>query len=309
MNKLVDEFIEYERLRGIKNTTNLAYQLNPFFDYINICKIKLKELTFKDAQDFQTYLTTLEDKEGHIHYATLTIKTIMSIVTRLYSYLKDRGIIYTNPFLNIKRIKVEKSLPRNLPHEKKMNEFLKELSQFWKHKTLGERRAYYKVHVMAELMYSTGLRISEVLALKYSDVDFDARLVNVVSGKGDRQRFAYLNDYACMVLKIYCKDMREVINSNKNTDTIFGVVSASTISAVFHRRLKLSGKKYGIINFTTHSFRHSLGFHLLRRGCDMRYIQLILGHEDMNSTVIYTKVEKSDLKTELDNYHPRQEEE
>jgi site-specific recombinase XerD len=248
----------------------------------------------------------MEDEKGNPHYATLTVKAIISMVSRLYNYLKSSGKVYTNPFLGIKRIKTARKLPRNIPMEKEMDAILLDLSRFWEHKDVRERRQYYKAHVMAELMYATGMRMGEVLALKAEDVDFEAKTITVKQGKGGKERIAYLNDYAAMVLKIYAEEMKEVINMNKKSATIFGIASQATVTDVLHKYLNVMCQKHGVGRFTSHNFRHTLGFHLLRRGCDLRYIQLILGHEDMNTTVIYTKVDKGDLRNELDAYHPRQ---
>ena len=98
--------------------------------------------------------------------------------------------------------------------------------------------------------------------------------------------------------------MRSLVNVRESKH-IFGTKSGKTIEGAVNRILKKEAEICGIGKFTSHGFRHSLGYHLLRRGCDMRYIQLILGHDDMNSTVLYTRVSKGDLKSELDKYHPR----
>jgi len=99
--------------------------------------------------------------------------------------------------------------------------------------------------------------------------------------------------------------MKEIINFNDIQDSVFGVKDGKNLEAFLNSYLKETGEKSGIGKFTSHNFRHCLGFHLLRRGCDMRYIQLILGHDDLKSTTIYTKVDKNDLKNELDRFHPR----
>lgn len=304
--KLQDGFIMYEKKRGMKNMEQKVLNLSRFFAYVNSMAVDIVGLTGKGAQEFQTYLSTLENDDGNPYYATLTIKSIISMTTRFYNYLKAAGRIHTNPFLGIKRIKTGKKLPASIVREQKMNDILEELSRFWEQKQVRERRMYYKAHVMSELMYATGLRIGEVLKLQSDDIDFMGKTITVHHGKKEKERIAYLNDYAAQVLYIYIHEMREVINKNKRSPFIFGVENITTITPSFHRRLKKICTKHGVKQFTSHGFRHTLGFHLLRRGCDMRYIQLILGHEDMNTTTIYTKVDKADLRTEIDNYHPRQ---
>ena len=104
-----------------------------------------------------------------------------------------------------------------------MDAILGDLSRFWEHKHVRIRRQYYKAHVMAELMYATGMRIGEVLALKAEDVDFNNKTITVKQGKGGKERIAYLNGYAASVLKIYITEMKEVINVNKKSKEVFGI--------------------------------------------------------------------------------------
>jgi len=306
IQKLSLEFTTYENLRGIKQTRNLISHLKPLFSYLEKQGLTASDVKVKQAQEFQTYLSTLRKKDGSMHYASLTVRTIMNITKRFYDYLKIKGVVYANPFMRIKRMKTERKLPRDIPNEEVMAKLLEDLTMFWKKKTITAKKAWYKAHVMAELEYASGMRIGEVLELREEHIDFAKRVIHVPKSKGDKERLVYLNEYASCVLKLYVEHMRTLINANRKSERVFGIKDRSTITDTFHRVLKASGKKYGLKHFTSHSFRHSLGFHLLRRGCDLRYIQLILGHEDMNTTTIYTKVEKSDLKSVLDRCHPRQ---
>lgn len=309
MNKeyeaLLCEFESWEKARGIKALKRIRPHVKPFFTFLDLKGLSVAEVGFKEAQEFQTYLTTLEDAKGRPRYATLSVKSIVSMTTRLFSFLKQTKKTPGNPFRMIRRIKTERKLPRNIPVESVMNAILEELGRFWEAPGAREARMRYRAHVMAELMYATGLRIGEVLRLNVEDVDFVARTILVRSGKGDKDRIAYLNDYAARVLHLYVKEMRDVINMNKDAGELFGIVNMATVGTVFHKRLGKIATAHGIKRFTSHTFRHSLGFHLLRRGCDMRFIQIILGHEDMNTTTIYTHVDKGDLKRELDVHHPR----
>jgi len=303
---LSNDFVEYEKIRGIKELSTLKSYLKPFFKYLEIIGKEPGDIGVKEAQEFQTHISTLKNENGDLHYASLSVTTIMSIVLRFYNFLRETGTVYKNSFLGIKRIRQEKKLPRHIPGERKMNRFLGVLRDFRKKQTLRKKRQYYKAHVMAELMYASGMRIGEVLALKEADIDFAMKVVHVKQGKSGRDRHAYLNEYAAGVLLLYIKKMRKLVNKNPDSERVFGVKDTSTISSTFHKVLAEAAAKCGIGRFPSHSFRHTLGYHLLRRGCDMRYIQIILGHKDMNTTTIYTKVSKEDLKKELDTYHPRQ---
>ena len=302
--EVVKEFIEYEKLRGIKKIQGIESHVKPFFKYIEEEGISLQEVGIKQAQEFQTWLSMLRDRGGRVHYATLTVISIIGMVKRLYNWLKVKGEVVANPFLRIKGKKTERRLPQDIPTEQVLDRILTRLEEFWKQKTLLKKKAYYRAHVMAELQYATGLRIQEVLELREENIEFERKEIKV-KGKGGRERIVYLNEYASEVLKIYVKKMRKHVNKKSKSKCIFGMKGQGTAGKTYNKILKQEGRVEGLRRFTSHSFRHSLGYHLLRRGCDMRYIQLILGHENLNSTSIYTKVERSDLKSVLDRCHPR----
>lgn len=302
---LVREFQRYETVRGTKSVRKIPYVLKPFFVYLEERDYELFEINYKRAQDYQTYLSTLEDAGGSIHYSAMAVGDMMNIASNFYNFLKAEKLVHSNPFKNLRFVRRGSRLPRHIPKEDLMGRFLDSLGCFWKEKTHALRRNLYKIHVIAELMYATGLRLSEVAKLKAGDVDLAGRVVSVREGKGGRDRKAYLNEYACRVLGIYIGEMREHINRNKETEHVFGVKDGRNLDAFLNRWLKKMGERAGIERFTSHTFRHAVGFHLLRRGCDLRFIQLILGHEEINSTAVYTKVDKTDLRSELDEYHPR----
>ncbi len=145
------------------------------------------------------------------------------------------------------------------------------------------------------------MRVGELATLRPSDFDFDAKTVYIRSGKGGVDRTAYLNDYAVSVVRFYITQMRELVNHCHDTDTLFGVASARNLDEALNPYFKALG------GFTSHSFRHAVGTHLLRRGCDLRFIQIILGHDDLKSTALYTRVSKEELRDQLDTFHPRKE--
>ena len=283
----------------------IPYLLNPFFTFLEERNLIPEQLKHREAQDYQTMLATLKDSEGKPHYAASSVSDMVNCARNFCAWLKKKGKIFTNPFSGLSRIHRQEKLPRGIPKEEKMMAFLESLRSFSGETKLWDRRALYRVHVIAELQYSTGMRISEIAGIEKEDLDFDQKTVLIRKTKNGRERKAFLNDYAVNVLKIYLGQMRETVLKKPESSYLFGCRDGRNIESGVNRRLKEKAEQAGIGRFTSHSFRHSVGFHLLRRGCDMRYIQLVLGHEDMNSTSIYTKVEKTDLKSELDRCHPR----
>jgi len=162
----------------------------------------------------------------------------------------------------------------------------------------------YKSHVLSELLYSTALRINEAAGITLSDVDIERGEITVTDSKSKKKRKVFLNEYAKAVLKIYIEKMLSWVVF-QNTALLFGTGSerlGNVLNTVLHK--VCSRNKTNIL--TSHSFRHCVGYHLLKAGCDIRFIQSLLGHEKLKSTQVYTKVDKEDLKQVLDAFHPRQ---
>jgi site-specific recombinase XerD len=266
----------------------------------------INQVGVNEAQNYQGWLKEY-GKRKDINYTNATLKTYITAAVSFYEFLKRKHLVYTNPFREIRRAKVEEVLPRNLLKEKEMNLFLKELSKFDEEKRLTSKVTRFKVYVVAELMYSTGLRIAEASNLKLNDIDFDRGLINVADGKMGFSRVCFLNEYAEKLLRIYINEFRELtFNSwNKtNSDLLFGV-KWSNFEKTINKVLKKISIKLKYPKFTSHAFRHCLGYHLLRSGCDVRHIQAILGHKLLRNTEVYTKVDKEELKEVFDRFHPR----
>lgn len=304
--RLLDEFIEEERLKGKKTEASaLKYRINRLIKYLRENDIEFNELRVKEAQGYQGWLIETGRKDGDKYTAGSIINFIKKAVV-FYDFLKKKGLVYANPFKDIKKIRVPKKVPRNILKEKEMNIFLEALSCFDKEPGVKNRIRMYRVHVISELMYSTGLRVNETASLKEEDVDFSRGVIELRSGKGGKARTVFLNEYASGVLRLYTERIRtHTFRSYTNKELLFGV-SGKTLCIVLNRELKRKALELGLSAVTSHGFRHAFGFHLLRAGCDIRYIQELLGHSRIKDTEVYTRVEKQDLKAVLDKYHPRQ---
>lgn len=302
---IINDYYRYLILSD-KSKDNPKKSLKVFFKYISNQDMNFFNLKIHEAQDFQTHLMTEVNNEGKIRYSKGTVTVIIGCLTTFYTYLRRKKLIIANPFLEIKKVKRDKALPRNIFNEERMNSFLKHLKEFWKHGNLKDKKQIYKSHVISELMYSTGARISEIMLLKENDIDFDRGLVKVTDIKTKRERDVILNEYALRLLKIYVEEMRGFVlfgKNNADTTLLFG--SSKNLKMWLNMILNRESKKLEYGTFTTHNFRHAVGYHLLRAGCDLRYIQEILGHKVLRSTQVYTKVDKEDLRNIIDKYHPR----
>jgi len=305
---LLNDFLKEGKLGGYReqHLIGLRSRVPKLFAFLNEKGLCIEELGAKDALEYQGWLLETGRRKGG-KYRNNTILSYLGAAGALCEYLKRKSILLSNPFREIRKVRADKKIPRDLLKEKEMNHFLCELSHFEREKDLKNKITRYKVHVIAELMYATGLRISEVAALTLDSIDFTRGIVTVVDGKKGKSRIAFLNDYAKEVLQIYVDKMRDVIFSEwneKNSNLLFGVKCGWLVKVVNKTLNKVAGDA-GYEGFTSHRFRHGVGYHLLRAGCNIRYIQQLLGHELLRNTEIYTKVEKEDLKEVLDTYHPR----
>jgi site-specific recombinase XerD len=307
--KLVEDYIKYLKLRSysMRRKREIENRIKKYFDYLHEADLNIFQIKLKEAAGYQKWLLEQKTKSGS-SYSSFMIACYMVSITRFYNYLKENHQVYTNPFIEVKKIRVDVKIPRNVLKPKDMIRLLNELAMFDKcDGNMISKITRYKVHVACELMYAAGLRSFEVSELKPANIDFDKGIIHVEEGKGGVSRIALLNDYAKGILKIYLDEMRELTfnNWNQKNGSLFGM-GWERFNHVINDALKKVCIKLNLPQFTSHCFRHSVGYHLLKSGLDIRYIQAILGHKRLSSTEIYTKVDKEDLREVLNKYHPRQ---
>lgn len=308
MNELVAEYLAHEKTKGRRKQylVGLRRRVPWLLRFLDEQGLAYGELKVKQAYAFQGSLIESKTKDGR-KYANHTVLSYMTAASSFYDFLKERGAVASNPFREIRKVRADKKLPRHILKEKEMNTFLDALAKFDEGPTLKHRVTRYRVHVIAEFLYSTGLRMSEAAQLRPDDIDFRRSLVEVRDGKGGVARVAFLNEYAREVLRLYVEKMRPLVFSEwneRNGDLLFGTGS-ERLGHTVNSTLAAAAKEADVPAPTSHGFRHALGFHLLRSGCGVRHIQQILGHKKLATTEIYTKVEKEDLKTVMDRHHPR----
>jgi site-specific recombinase XerD len=298
--ELLTCFLEERVLQGYKDTKGMKKQVKKLFEYLEESGICLQEMKVKQAQDYQGWLIV----SGK--YVSATINNFIKGAVQFYDFLKTKGLVYMNTFKEIRRKRVEKRLPRNILKEKDMIKLLKEMEQFDKAAGLKNQKTKYRLHVLCELMYSTGIRVGEAARIKREDIDFSRGVISIKDAKTGENRDVFVNDYARSILKIYVEQMQALaLNDLNDRRYIFGAKSNRLIT-LLNQELKRVTKKLKLSHTTSHGFRHAVGYHFLRAGCDIRYIQEILGHKNIRNTEIYTKVDKEDLQKILDQYHPRQ---
>jgi site-specific recombinase XerD len=308
-SQVYEEFLDYEKPRvskqGYDTIKKNTRRLLKWFEGEDIA---LEDTTIRDALRYRNE-TAENTKADGSPLSTGTVQNRMKAGKTFFGYLVTAGRRETNPFKEVPYPRIHDHLSRNGLNETQMGELLDALLKFDEKETYREKLASYRLHVAAEFLYATGMRIAEAAGLVPSNIDTSSRLVYIPEGKGRKSRKAFMTGFAAEVMEQYLKRGREIVLGNFGRtygETVFGA-HPQRIMSVVNQGLAEVCAELKLPLITSHGFRHSLGTHLLRAGCDMRHIQAILGHERLSTTQVYTRVDKDDLRQSLDIYHPRKE--
>jgi len=291
----VEEYLAGQNIR-LAWRNNLKSKLMKLVRWLGEQDLSLCEVGARAAALYAEYLVNLG-------LARNTVCTLLVAATRFYGFLLRRKLISSNPLLEIRKPKMDKLLPRHLPKPREMDEYLEKLSRFEEEENLFYKLRRYRAHVLAEFLYSTGTRVGEAACVKIGDVDLARGVVKVTDSKSHKEKLCFLNEFALTVLRIYLERFRKYYVPDA-AGKIF-CASENRLAATLSMVTSKLSSRYGYTHLTCHAFRHAFGYHMLKAGCDIRYIQTFLGHEKLSSTQIYTKVDRDDLKAVLDTCHPR----
>lgn len=258
------------------------------YDLKELAMYYKKNIAFLTKEDIQEYLRKLTDKKARTkaHYLT--------VFNNFYNYLVREGIIRSNPCEAIKMPKLEKKLPEYLSIE--------EVEKLLDIKT---NTSYEKRNkAMLEILYGTGMRISELINLTMSNIYLNDKMIKVF-GKGSKERIIPINDYALECLNDYLEFGRSELLGTKTSEYVFISSRHTKITRqAFFKILKKLCDDAGIKkNISPHILRHSFATHLLHNGADLRVVQELLGHSDISTTQIYTHLSNEKLEQEYDK-HP-----
>lgn len=277
-----------------KNTKDTySYGLNKYVEYLNNKKIyDIENITKKDILSFIEILRKEE-------VTTSTIAHYLTIIKNYHKFLIQNEYIKEDVAESVSRPKLEKKLPNTLDIEE-VNILLdiKPVTVF-----------DYRNKCMLELLYGTGLRISELLSLTINDIDTINATVRCI-GKGDKERIVPINDYIIESLNNYLKVRGELLK-RKTTKELFLNKNGDKLDRKGFNKIlyKILLEKGLNTNVTPHTLRHSFATHLLEFGADLRVIQELLGHSDISTTTIYTHISNKKVRDDYKKYHPRQKEE
>ncbi len=292
--ELLDEFSDALWLEdGLSRNTLESYcsDLRQFGLWLGKCNdMTLIEAKHSDLLGFLAYKVSIKVKAN-------TTSRELSSLKRFYRFLLRQGKIQTDPSLNIETPKLPRILPKSLS-EKDIEVLLNapDLEQ-----PIGLRD-----RTMLEVLYASGLRVSELVSLKVVQVSLDMGVVRVM-GKGGKERLAPLGEEAMGWISRYTTEARLELLGGKASEALFVTArgTAMTRQAFWHL-IKRHASQAGINKpLSPHTLRHAFATHLLNHGADLRVVQLLLGHSDISTTQIYTHVASARLKQLHAKHHPR----
>jgi len=247
----------------------------------------------------RAYLAVMNEKQ----YSKATIARKLATLRSFYKFLIKRNKLSSNPVVVVRTPKQEKKLPRFLEYEEVKKLLETPPMDNW----LGARD-----RAILETLYSTGIRVSELVGLNMDDIDFLGEVIHV-RGKGKKERIAPIGSSALQVIQHYMEFRNKRAQSNSNFDSRVLFVnkhgrrlSTRSVRRKMDKYLKMAGMDASI---SPHTLRHSFATHMLNNGADLRSVQELLGHQSLSTTQIYTHLTTGKLKEVYQSAHPRQTEE
>lgn len=299
MRELAIEYRYYLRSeRSMEQNTVSSYvsDIEGYLMYLEeVLYIDEPDLIKED--DITRFLLSLKKKK----YSTSTISRYLSSIKSFHKFLTKDGLVKKNVAIQISSPKIDKKLPTVLTVEE-VTKFLDSIK--------GEKPLDLRNEAMFELIYACGFRVSELVGLKINNLHLTSKMIQVI-GKGSKERLVPVNDYAIKILRKYLLEARPLLIKNaKDSGYVFLNNAGQVLSRVgFFKLLKDLAKKAGITKeISPHTLRHSFATHLLENGVDLRYIQELLGHEDISTTQIYTHLSLGKVKEIYKTAHPRERE-
>lgn len=277
-------FLKTEKKLGDNTINSYMLDLEDFFKTFNG---SIESCTKKDIL---TYISSINGLEVN------TVNRHISSLKSFFNYLVDESIIKVSPMEEVSSLKKTKKLPKYLS-----------ISEVNKLLNIPLNSEFdYRNKAMLELMYATGLRVSELVSIEYSNIDFENSIIRI-NGKGKKERIIPLGEVASYYLKVYLSDYRSKLLKRNTYNQVFlnnhgKPITRQGFNYILENIRELTGIEKEI---TPHVLRHSFATHLLEGGADIRSIQEMLGHENISTTNIYTEVVNDVLRSNYEMYHNR----
>ena len=281
-------YLEYNKNYSLKTIDNYRLDLNDYFNYLNKECLDYKSVEYEDLMGLFEHFEKLK-------LSSKSIRRHISSLKGFYKYLNRKNIIFDNPFDYVVLPKKETKLPRFLSYDELLEIF---------HNLEIKDEYDLRDRLILELMYATGVRVSELVNIKIDDISISNSSINVI-GKGSKERVVYFNDVCKKILNEYL-NIYDKLNKKKNNYLILNHNGDKLTTAGISYIIKKKKKKICFNkHITPHMLRHSFATHLLNNGCDLLTVQELLGHSSISTTGIYTHVTLDHIKDVYYNCHPR----
>lgn len=296
MRMWVEEFLQsYSVEKNCSEHTLTGYRgdLEQFLTF-------LEKDNSANVNDLITSHLTIRRFLAHLqnnNYSKKTVNRKLSAIRSFFRFLTKHGYLATNPVTKLHSPKTEKKLPKFMYKE--------QIKQLIEAPDINEKLGIRDRAIM-ELLYSSGVRVSELVSITLKDLQLSRGLI-LVTGKGDKQRFVHVGSIASNLLKNYMDKSRTLLVKNKKHSFLFVNKFGEAITDRSIRRIIDKYVQQVAINFkvSPHTFRHTFATHLLENGADLRAVQEMLGHVNIKTTQIYTHITKDKLKNVYLANHPR----
>ena len=293
MNKLILEFqdyLKYQKNYSDYTIKNYIKDIYEYSDFLENNKFKYNDV---DYQKCIQYLNFLNDKK----LSKSSISRKLSSLRTFYKYLVINKYTDSNPFMLVSSPKKEKRIPKFINYNN-----IEEIFNIPNLKTKEGQRQ----RIILEILYSCGVRVSELVNIKIKDIDFSNNTI-LIFGKGSKERIVIFGEYAKDIMKLYINEGRNIyLKGIPSEYLIVGdkqeKLTTRRIEQIIDEIINQTSIK---LNITPHMFRHTFATHLLDNGCDLLAVQELLGHESLSSTEIYTHVSNEHLRDVFMKCHPR----
>lgn len=290
---LITEFLDQLWLdKGVSEHTLSAYgtDLRKFALFLAQQK---KSLLDADSQLLNRYLAQRIDKA----FSPRSTSRALSSLRRFYAYVHQSGKIAQNPLSQLLNPKIGRSLPKTLSEQ--------DVDALLSAPDINDP-IQFRDKAMLELLYASGLRVSELVGLSMQQINLQHGLVRV-TGKGQKERLVPMGEEAAHWLRLYLQQGRGLLLGSQLLDVVFPSSRAQQMTRqTFWHRIKFYAKVAHIqAELSPHTLRHAFATHLLNHGADLRVVQMLLGHSDLSTTQIYTHVAQARLQSLHQQHHPR----
>ena len=293
--------VDKELIRSFGDTISYSFRLSEktrevytreaalFLTFLNRNSLKLEEV---GSSDIEKYIIEREDQEG---ITTRTAGKVLSSLRTFFRYLKIEKIVEANPAKLVEKPKDPLVLPKTISEDE-----MEELMKGFDDDILGRRD-----YALFELIYSSGMRISEAVGLDVSSWRREEKAISVI-GKRNKERIVFVGDIACEAVEEYLRDIRPRLLSKKNQKEpalFLNRRGGRLTRQAAHLRFQECTSRLGL-EATIHTLRHSFASHMIKNGADIRSVQEMLGHSDIKTTQIYTQLDTSTLLEAYDKFSP-----